>query len=307
MKAGIWKWFFGVIAFMFVVGCGSSSSSSGTPVPYVGIGLKDGDKLTGGVEITLNSQVTDSNKSYITYLWQVNPLKGTLSAPTAATTKFTPPFVTKQEIVNISLKVCNDVTKQCNVAGANVYILPSSNTNNPPIISSISLASATLAGGSKNPITASVSDPDPGQVLSYTWSTDRGSFADTHALDTIYTAPVITQQNDIVNLTLTVGDGFTTISRTVAIAINNAPPAIQLISIQNSVDKNSTTDLTALVTPIGDTMTYLWAAQLGSFSSTKDLTTKYKAPSTAGVDTLKLTVCDARNSCTNQEKIVTVK
>ncbi|NPC73551.1 kelch-like protein [Corallococcus exiguus] len=145
--------------------------------------------------------------------------------------------------------------------------------NEAPVIDSLVASSTSVAVGGTIALTATAHDPNPGDTLSYAWNATAGSFSDTSAAATSWTAPGFT---GIATLILTVTDSRG-LASSVTLAVNvtadgegeaelslsfNSSPGVTALSASpTSLAVGETTSVSASASdPDGDSLAYAWSA-----------------------------------------------
>ncbi|MBN8471503.1 kelch-like protein [Corallococcus exiguus] len=145
--------------------------------------------------------------------------------------------------------------------------------NEAPIIDSLVASSTSVAVGGTIALTATAHDPNPGDTLSYAWNATAGSFSDTSAAATSWTAPAST---GIATLILTVTDSrglgsSVTLAVNVtadgegeaelSLSFNSSPGVTALGASPSSLAVGETTSVSASASdPDGDSLSYSWSA-----------------------------------------------
>jgi N-acetylneuraminic acid mutarotase len=185
--------------------------------------------------------------------------------------------------------------------------------NAAPVISSLSAAPGTVEPGGSVTLTASASDANPGDSLTYAWSAPSGSFAQPSSLSTTWTAP---SSAATVPLTLTVTDakglqGKVTFNVNVTsgkgdaainASLNTWPQVGNLSASATALEVNESTTVSATASDNdGDTLAYSWAASCpGTWSNATSATAHFTATALPGSNVcnncnLTVTVTDFRN------------
>ncbi|KFE64850.1 Kelch repeat-containing protein [Hyalangium minutum] len=188
--------------------------------------------------------------------------------------------------------------------------------NAVPIIDSLVAAAGTVAPGGFLSLEATAHDADPGDTLSYAWSSTAGGFYAPASPSTTWWAPT---ESGPVMLTLTVADAHgavATLSFTIqvqsaggaaAVQITfNSTPVVSLITASPSrVDVGETTRVVATASDgDGDALGYQWtAACAGTWSGASSATAQFtpssrSSQSTCGDCPLTVTVTDAHGGQT---------
>ncbi|HEX8435859.1 RCC1 domain-containing protein, partial [Archangium sp.] len=186
-------------------------------------------------------------------------------------------------------------------------------TNAAPVITSLSAAPGTVEPSGAVTLTASASDANPGDTLTYAWSAPSGSFAQASSLSTTWTAPASAAT---VPLTLTVTDskglkGKVTFNVNVTsgkgdaavnASLNTWPQVSNLSATATALEVNESTTVSATASDNdGDALAYSWAASCaGTWSNATSATASFTATalpdsSTCNNCDLTVTVTDSRN------------
>ncbi len=152
--------------------------------------------------------------------------------------------------------------------------LPPPFQNEAPIISSLVTSATSMPASTSISLVASVRDPNPGDTLTYAWTSTAGTFLAAAAASTSWTAPATT---GIQELTFTVTDSGG-LSSSVSLAVNviqaggqgdarlsiifNSSPVVASISASPTrVAPGRQTAVSAIASdPDGDSLSYSWSA-----------------------------------------------
>jgi uncharacterized protein (DUF2141 family) len=186
--------------------------------------------------------------------------------------------------------------------------------NAAPVITSLSAAPGTVEPGGSVTLTASASDANPGDTLTYAWSAPSGTFAQPSSLSTTWTAP---SSAATVPLTLTVTDskglqGKVTFNvsvnsgkgdAAVNASLNTWPQVSNLSASATALEVNASTTVSATASDNdGDTLAYSWTASCaGTWTNATSATAQFTATALPGSNVcnncdLTVTVTDSRNS-----------
>jgi hypothetical protein len=186
-------------------------------------------------------------------------------------------------------------------------------TNAAPVITSLSAAPGTVEPGGTVTLTASASDANPADTLTYAWSASSGTFAQPSNLSTAWTAP---SSAATVPLTLTVTDskglqGKVTFNVNVTsgkgdaavnASLNTWPQVSNLSASATALEVNESTTVSATASDNdGDTLAYSWVASCaGTWLNATSATAQFTATALPGSSTcnncnLTVTVTDFRN------------
>jgi hypothetical protein len=185
--------------------------------------------------------------------------------------------------------------------------------NAVPRFESLVVSSNTVAPGQKVQLSAVATDPNPGDVLSYSWTADGGTFANPSKPDTRWTAPdtpgsyeLVVSATDPHNATASLGVSITVAVPTgeadIGIEFNTWPVISELVPTPTRVDVGESTSLSLVATdPDGDPLTFVWTANCaGSFddAATEDPSFTI-AQDNGGADcALSVSVSDGRGGTT---------
>ncbi|WP_164017120.1 Kelch repeat-containing protein [Pyxidicoccus trucidator] len=151
---------------------------------------------------------------------------------------------------------------------------PPASVNRPPVIDSLVAASTSVTTGSALSLVATARDPDPGDTLSYAWSSAAGAFSSEASAATTWTAPV-SPGRQVLTLTVTDAQGLAA-SFSLAIDVTPVPvrgdarisisfntfPQVSAISVtltQPTVGQTTTVSASAADLD-GDSLSYSWTA-----------------------------------------------
>jgi Bacterial Ig domain len=155
-------------------------------------------------------------------------------------------------------------------------------SNTAPRIVSVVFSTDKVTPESTVSIQAAAVDPDPGDLVSYSWSTNGGLLQNPNAASTTWTAPVTEGVYEIVASALDQKGGRSTVTFSIDVSLihgrgraavtaylNTWPVVDGLVSSVSPLDVGGSTalDLTA-TDPDGDVLTYAWVASCdGTFSN----------------------------------------
>ena len=147
---------------------------------------------------------------------------------------------------------------------------------------------------------ATASDPDQDDTLTIAWTATGGTFEDAAIEDAKWTAPATKNTAQSVRLTLTVSDpdGLSAIATVNFTVRANRAPGVTIDTGSQTVQGDATVDLMATVDDqdTGDTHTYRWHADGGTFSDNDVEDPTWTAPAAQNVPrsyTLTLVVTDS--------------
>ncbi|AKJ01863.1 BNR repeat domain protein [Archangium gephyra] len=186
-------------------------------------------------------------------------------------------------------------------------------TNAAPVITSLSAAPGTVEPGGSVTLTATASDANPADTLTYAWSAPSGTFAQPSNLSTAWTAPssaatvpltlTVTDSKGLqgkvtFNVNVTVGKGDAAVNA----SLNTWPQVSNLSASATALEVNESTTVSATASDNdGDTLAYGWAASCaGTWSNATSATAHFTATALPGSSTcnncnLTVTVTDFRN------------
>ena len=251
----------------------------------------DPTTVNGGGTVMLSTTVTGAVGD-VFYSWRGD---GTFSSTSISNPVWTAVDAASSDLISIlTLFVADDVTTDTTTVQVTVR------GNQAPEVSLGSTATL-VDDGEEVSLTASATDPE-GDVLTYAWTSSAGgSFDDAGTLDTTWTAPPATRQDQPVTLTLTVTDDgagtrSTTRTRSLTVRANEAP-AGSVSAQPETVLGGKDVQLTASVAdPENGALTYAWSSSGGgSFANASAANTTWTSPAAATADqtvTLTLTVTD---------------
>lgn len=267
--------------------------------------------------VNIGGIMTDTNQSNFSYLWSSEDGSGTFGSPTSVNTTFTAPETEADRQITLTLSACStENSGKCDAQSKTVTITPSSATNRPPIIQSISLDGETLDELESRVINAIVMDED-GDEMTYQWSATKGTFSDQTQLSTTFTAPSVAS-NEAITVTLSVSDGKKTNSLSIYVTVKdtanpteNNTPIIQSINVPTEIIDTDAPSINVLAydPDSSDTLTYFWEANLGTIGSDESQKTTYTPPTVTSstTETIKITVCDNHNSCISSSTDMVIK
>ncbi|HEX8698327.1 MAG TPA: kelch repeat-containing protein [Myxococcaceae bacterium] len=145
--------------------------------------------------------------------------------------------------------------------------------NEAPLIDSLVAASTSVQAGSALSLTAAVHDPNAGDTFTLAWSATSGTFSDTTAATTSWTAPLsigvqtlkltVTDSRGSavsVSLTINVVSGGAT-SASINVSFNLFPIVSQVSATLSRLDAGQSTAVSASASDVdGDALSYQWTA-----------------------------------------------
>ena len=186
--------------------------------------------------------------------------------------------------------------------------------NAAPVITSLSAAPGTVEVGGVVTLSATASDANPSDTLTYAWTAPSGTFAQSSSLSTTWTASTTAST---VPLTLTVTDSKGAQAKVafnvnvtngkgdaaVNTSLNTWPQVSNIAATATALELNESTTVSATASDNdGDTLSYSWAASCtgtwtgASTASATFTPTELPSDSTCNNCTLTVTVTDFRNS-----------
>lgn len=246
---------------------------------------------SAAVAVSVSATDPDSSPSPLTIAWTANG--GSFNGPQNAATAewIAPNAIGSFEIVVTVSDGEDTATDTLVVVVANKA---------PVITSATSSPSGTVAKSATVALSSVASDPD-GDDITYAWSTDVGSFNGAQDQETAeWVAP---DTGGSATITLTVSDGLLSDSETISLTISSNGPVINSLTATPSgdVQRGTTVAFSSDVTdPDGDSITYEWTSNIGSFSgSITDPAASWVAPDASGNAVITLTVTDGEFTATD--------
>ena len=189
--------------------------------------------------VTLDGASSDSNEATLTYLWTTTPAEiGEFGDDKMEDTTWTAPapLAEVQTVILILTVTDNGTPQEQDTATAIVTV----EANQGPLAEA-SASRDTVQGDGMIALTGSGSDPEQGP-LTYAWSGD-GTFNNADAKDTTWTAPLATNREQVVTLTLAVTDELglsdTSIVQIIVAAVNSTPSFPVAETGERNVDEGS--------------------------------------------------------------------
>ncbi len=189
--------------------------------------------------VTLDGASSDSNEATLTYLWTTTPAEiGEFGDDKMEDTTWTAPapLAEVQTVILILTVTDNGTPREQDTATAIVTV----EANKGPLAEAYA-SGDIVQGDGMIALTGSGSDPEQGP-LTYTWSGD-GTFNNADAKDTTWTAPLATNREQVVTLTLAVTDELglsdTSIVQIIVAAVNSTPSFPVAETGERNVDEGS--------------------------------------------------------------------
>ena len=189
--------------------------------------------------VTLDGASSDSNEATLTYLWTTTPAEiGEFGDDKMEDTTWTAPapLAEVQTVILILTVTDNGTPQEQDTATAIVMV----EANKGPLAEAYA-SGDIVQGDGMIALTGSGSDPEQGP-LTYTWSGD-GTFNNADAKDTTWTAPLATNREQVVTLTLAVTDELwlsdTSIVQIIVAAVNSTPSFPVAETGERNVDEGS--------------------------------------------------------------------
>ena len=251
------------------------------------------DTVDGGGMVTLDGMATDQEDDDLTYTWRSSG-GGTFDDASALHTPWTaPPKTDAVQSVVLTLTVTDaGAGRRTDAATVSITV----RANQEPSASATADPS-TVNGRGTVTLDGTASDRD-GDTLTYEWRSNAGTFADSSALDTIWTAPRATTADETIVLTLTVTDATASASATASVTVRaNQAPRVTVSPATATVEGDGELTVSGTATdPEGDRLTYAWSSNGGgSFADSSASDTTWTAPRKIDTNqsiTLTLTVTD---------------
>ena len=220
--------------------------------------------------VTLDGESSDSTEDTLTYIWTTTPAKiGEFGDDKMEDTTWTAPVpLAEVQTVTLILTVTNNGTPQ-EQGTATAFVTVQANQGP---FAEASASSDTVQGDGMIALTGSGSDPEQGP-LTYTWSGD-GTYNNADAKDTTWTAPLATNREQVVTLTLAVTDELglsdTSIVQIIVAAMNSTPSFPVSETGEHNVDEGSGAgdnvgEPVEAVDVEGDSLTYILSGMDASY------------------------------------------
>ena len=189
--------------------------------------------------VTLDGESSDSNEATLTYLWTTTPAEiGEFGDDKMEDTTWTAPApLAEVQTVILILTVTDNGTPQEQVTATAIVTVEA---NQGPLAEA-SASRDTVQGDEMISLSGGGSDPEQG-ILTFAWSGD-GTFNDPDTKDTTWTAPLATNREQVVTLTLAVTDELglsdTSIVQIIVEAVNSTPSFPVAETGERNVDEGS--------------------------------------------------------------------
>ena len=248
--------------------------------------------VDGGGAVTLRGTASDPDTTTLTYAWTSSGSGSFHDASALDTTWTAPPKTNAAQDITLTLTVTDDGYVE---RAATVTVQVTVRANLAPAATATATTPTTVNGGGTVTLRGMAGDGD-GADLTYDWrSNGGGSFADSSALDTTWTAPRATTADELVVLTLTVTDtASASATATVSVTVReNQAPRVTVSPVTTTVEGDETVAVSGTATdPEGDGLTYAWSSNGGgSFDNASAPDTTWTAPATtADVQNIILTL-----------------
>ena len=241
--------------------------------------------VDGGEVVSLDASASDPDGDTLTYSW--SGAGGFANSAALDTTWTAPAAQATDRSYTLTITVWDGKLS------AEATVTFTVRKNRPPTVG-IHTSSQTVDGGETISVDASASDPD-GDTLTYSWS-GAGTFANSAALDTSWTAPAAQASDQSYTLTITVRDGKLSASASVTFTVRKRatpvpPPGPQkaTVSVTHDAPNGSVTEGTAFnfwaevqgAVPAGGFTAELWLVNDGgdvvAFATTGKFTATFQA------------------------------
>ncbi len=160
--------------------------------------------------------------------------------------------------------------------------------NQSPIISSLTANPTSISTGAVTTITCTVSDPDVGDTLSYSWGSASGTISGSGS-QVSWTAPS-SSGTYTVNVTVSDGMNSSQANLNISVTAHQAPIISSLAASQPIILPSGNTSISCTATdPDGEALSYSWNAASGTISGSGNQIT-WTAPAIAGIYSVMCTV-----------------
>ena len=255
----------------------------------------DDQEVVEGATVALSGTASDDDpEDTLTYSWtHDSSLAITFANSTALSTSFTAPGVATNTTITVTLTV-NDGT--VGVSDALQVTIADSPNSSPTVNAG---QDQEVVEGATVSLSGTVSDDDPEDTLTYSWTHDSSlaiTFANSTALSTSFTAPGVAA-NTTITVTLTVNDGTVGVSDTLQVTIADSPNSSPTVNAgqDQEVAEGATVSLSGTVSDDDpeDTLTYSWTHDSSlaiTFANSTALSTSFTAPGVAANTTFTVTL-----------------
>ena len=274
--------------------------------PEVGAG--DDQEVVEGATVSLSGTATDDDaEDTLAYSWTHDgTLAITITDSDSLSASFMAPNVAADTAITVTLTV-NDGTVDVTDT---LQVTITDSLNSPPVVGAG--ADQEVVEGATVSLSGTVSDDDPEDTLTYSWTHDDTlaiTITGSDSLSASFTAPDVAA-NTTITVTLTVNDGTVGVSDTLQVTITdspNSPPTVDAGPAQ-TVNEGVTVTLTGGATDSdhADTLTYSWsqtspASPTVSLGDPASLTTTFTAPPVTAdtAFTFTLSVSDGTDTSTD--------
>ncbi len=206
-------------------GSGGSTTTNGPPISNAG----SDQSVDEQSNVTLDGAgSSDPEGDALTYAWtQVSGATVTISNPTAAQATFVSPNVGIGSAATLTFQL--RVSARGGADNDTVTITVNGVTNTDPVVDAGT--DMTVAETQTVNLVASVSDDDIGDTLSYSWTQLTGpgvTINDASTANASFDAPNVGAGGEVLTFELAVDDGTATVADTVAVTVQEAPPAVMI-------------------------------------------------------------------------------
>jgi len=185
--------------------------------------------------------------------------------------------------------------------------------NISPQIDSLRISSVQVEPGQSIQLHVYASDAD-GDVLTYHWTSAKGTFSDPGAAETSWLSPADAEAGSRHTLSLTVSDGRDSVTASLYANIiepPNTPPIIESMTLSRpDVTPGGTLKLQSIASDAdGDSLSYHWSSPSGNLLSAEQPVTDWIFPFEAEIGStanVSLTVSDGEDSVTLSKQITVV-
>ena len=257
-----------------------------------------------GGTLVLTPEVSDADGDPLVYQWGVNGNWGTI-----VNGVFTAPMIDACDGVDIIVTL--SVIDPCGAMVCDSVVISVRNVNNAPIVDLG--PDFALDEGMNIQLTPVVADPEC-DLLSYCWSSNKGSFDNPYSATPMFNVPLTECCNgETLTITLTVVDpcGLSA-TDSVVVQVNNlnAAPTIDLGPDFCVLECSSTLITPVVGDPDNDHLIYTWSVTGGALDSYCSAAAVFTAPSTAQCEgetvTITVTVTDPCGLSTTDSILVRI-